>query len=573
MDNQRLFLIIALGIVLYLIADAWMAEQAAKNPPPETAPISSTTTGDTPGAPAGVPAPGVPTADTPAAPAPGVDDVPSVAAPTNTSSGAAATTTSDAPRIKVITDEFNAEIDPLGGTITHIGLINYPESLERQDAPFVLLDDRAGKYFIAQSGLGFGEDSKTSDKTFTAPQAEYLMEPGQDSLQVPLTWTDGNGITVTKTFTFHRGQFSIDVTQQLQNDTAEDQSIYAFYQLQRTPPAEQPSMLGGIYTYTGGVISTPETVYEKVDFDDMQDTNLRMENISSGWIAMIQHYFLGAWVPDEGTVNTFYSLAPGSNRYVLGMHGQWQAVPAGSSGEEHSVIYIGPKIQDVLAELAPNLQRTVDYGFLWFIAEPLFWLLKTIHEYVGNWGWSIILLTILIKLAFYKLSETSYRSMANMRKLAPQMQKLKDRYGDDRQKMNQAMMEMYKKEKINPLGGCLPILIQIPVFIALYWTLLESVELRQAPWLGWIEDLSIKDPYYVLPLIMGASMFIQQKLNPTPPDPIQAKVMMALPIVFTFFFLWFPSGLVLYWVVNNVLSIAQQYVITKRVEAGADTKK
>jgi YidC/Oxa1 family membrane protein insertase len=287
---------------------------------------------------------------------------------------------------------------------------------------------------------------------------------------------------------------------------------------------------------------------------------------------MIQHYFLSAWIPDRDTVNTFYTKAPGSNRYVLGMYGQPKTVNAGETGEFHRLLYVGPKIQERLEELAPNLQRTVDYGWLWFIAEILFWSLKHINDYVGNWGWSIIILTIIIKLIFYKLSETSYRSMANMRKLAPQMQKLKDRYGDDRQKLNQAMMEMYKKEKINPLGGCLPILVQIPVFIALYWMLLESVELRQAPWLGWIEDLSLKDPYYILPLIMGASMFIQQRLNPTPPDPIQAKVMMALPVVFTFFFLWFPSGLELYWVVNNTLSIIQQYVITKRVEASAAKK-
>ncbi|MCB1805217.1 MAG: membrane protein insertase YidC, partial [Candidatus Competibacteraceae bacterium] len=279
---------------------------------------------------------------------------------------------------------------------------------------------------------------------------------------------------------------------------------------------------------------------------------------------------LGAWIPAQDELNKFYSRALGDGRYRLGMVSAEQTIAAGQTGTFATQLYVGPKIQERLEGLAPNLSRTVDYGWLWFIAEPLFVILKWLHGLLGNWGWSIILLTVMIKAVFFKLSETSYRSMANMRKLAPKLQQMKERYGDDRAKLNQAMMEMYKKEKINPLGGCLPILVQIPVFIALYWMLLESVELRQAPWLGWIQDLSTKDPFYILPLIMGVSMFIQQRLNPTPPDPIQAKVMMALPIVFTFFFLWFPSGLVLYWVVNNVLSIAQQYVITKRVEAGTD---
>jgi YidC/Oxa1 family membrane protein insertase len=290
---------------------------------------------------------------------------------------------------------------------------------------------------------------------------------------------------------------------------------------------------------------------------------------------MIQHYFLGAWAPAPDEINDFYTRAVGGNRYVVGMRGPLQTVPAGEAGDFSTRLYMGPKLAEVLGEIEPNLHLTVDYGMLTIIAEPLFWMLKFIHRFVGNWGWSIIILTILIKLAFYKLSETSYRSMANMRRLGPELTRLKDLYGDDKQKMNQAMMDLYKKEKINPLGGCLPILVQIPVFIALYWVLVESVQLRQAPFILWIEDLAIRDPYYVLPLIMGVTMFIQQKLSPAPPDPIQAKVMMALPIVFTFMFLWFPAGLVLYWVVNNTLSIAQQWVITKRVEAagGVVTKE
>jgi YidC/Oxa1 family membrane protein insertase len=556
MDNQRLILIIALGFIVFLIWQTWMEEQMARNPAPDTT--------QSPPATAVVPDGSVATTETTGSVP---TDVPDITIPDQVPTASAATTASSGDRIRVITDEFIAEIDLLGGKLTHIGLVNYPKSLQRKDEPFVLLDDGPADFFIAQAGLRFGGGS-TADKVFLTPQSEYRLQDGQDSLQVPLSWSDDAGIKVIKTYTFHRGKFTIDMTQRVENNSSDTWTGIQYQQLQRTPPAESGGMLGGVYTYTGGVISTPEKNYEKIDFGDMQENNLSLQ-VSGGWIAMIQHYFLGAWIPDKNTTNTFYSLAPGNNRYVLGMHSPLQTIGSGESGEFHGLLYIGPKIQETLAEIADNLQRTVDYGWLWFIAEILFWALKHIYDYIGNWGWSIIVLTIIIKLIFYKLSETSYRSMANMRKLAPQMQKLKDRYGDDRQKLNQAMMEMYKKEKINPLGGCLPILVQIPVFIALYWMLLESVELRQAPWIGWIEDLSLKDPYYILPLIMGASMFIQQKLNPTPPDPIQAKVMMALPVVFTFFFLWFPSGLVLYWVVNNVLSIAQQYVITKRVEASA----
>ena len=291
-------------------------------------------------------------------------------------------------------------------------------------------------------------------------------------------------------------------------------------------------------------------------------------DVSDGWVAMLQHYFLGALIPERGSVEHFYTKTLSNARYVIGMIAPQRTIAAGESGVFGTRLYVGPKLQEEMKQVAPGLELTVDYGLLTVLAQPLFWLLKTIHKFIGNWGWSIVLVTLLIKLAFYKLSETSYKSMANMRKLAPRLQSLKERFGDDRQKLNQAMMEMYKKEKINPLGGCLPIAVQIPVFIALYWMLLESVELRQAPFMLWIQDMSSPDPFYILPLLMGVTMLIQQKLNPAPLDPIQAKVMMALPVVFTVFFAFFPSGLVLYWVVNNTLSIAQQWVITRRIERG-----
>ena len=374
------------------------------------------------------------------------------------------------------------------------------------------------------------------------------------------------GVTVTKRYVFQRGSYAVGLQHEVVNHSGVDWHGRQYRQLQRTQVAET-GQSSFIYTYMGGVIYSPEEKYEKIKFDDMLDGDLD-RTIRDGWAAMLQHYFLGALVPSRGEEDRYYTKTLSNARYVIGMISPTQTVPAGNTALFETTVFIGPKLQDEMKQVAPGLELTVDYGLLTVLAQPLFWLLKTIHGFIGNWGWAIVIVTILIKLAFYKLSETSYRSMANMRKLAPRLQSLKERYGDDRQKLNQAMMDLYKKEKINPLGGCLPILVQIPVFIALYWVLLESVELRHAPFILWITDMSSPDPYYILPLLMGATMFIQQKLNPAPLDPIQAKVMMALPVVFTVFFAFFPSGLVLYWVVNNTLSIAQQWVITRRIERG-----
>lgn len=550
MENQRLFLVIALMFVLFLIWQAWVEDRAAKNPPTPVATTSAPT--------AAAPSPaGVST--------PQQQDVPNVATPADSKPLEPLRSTQ---RVRVVTDLFEAEIDTTGGDLRHVGLRTYPKSIEQKDEPFVLLQDNRTELFIAQSGLISDSGAAPNHYAqFVPEQTEYRLQEGQNSLDVRLTWTDPDGIKVVKTYTFQRGSFVIDLSQRVENGSSQDWRGSQYRQLQRTPPPKQSGGLGmGVYTYTGGVISTPDKKYEKISFDNMAKKDLSLE-VKGGWVAVIQHYFLGAWIPDQSETNTFYTKVTGGDRYILGMVGSRQIVPANGSTTFHNRLYVGPKIQSTLEELTPNLRLTVDYGYLTIIAQPLFWLLKAIYSVVGNWGWAIIILTILIKAAFFKLSETSYKSMANMRRLAPKLQSLKERYGDDKQKMNQAMMDIYKKEKINPLGGCLPIVVQIPVFIALYWMLLESVELRQAPFMLWIQDLSTKDPFYVLPLIMGATMFIQQKLNPPPPDPIQAKVMMALPLVFTVFFLWFPAGLVLYWVVNNALSIAQQYVITKRVEA------
>lgn len=552
MENQRLLLFAALVFVLFMLWQNWLEFQAVKHPPPAP-PVATAPVGPAPGQPALIPG----------------QDVPTAAPIANVGLQALGS----GQRVHVSTDLFEAEIDTVGGDLRQVGLRTYPESIQQRDQPFLLLKDRGAEIFIAQSGLlaRNNEPAPNHYAPFTADQSEYRLADGQDTLEVPLHWTDPSGLKVTKIYTFRRGSFLVELNQRVENGSAGDWRGSQYRQFQRTPPKTSNSYFGGgVVTYTGAVVSTPEQRYEKISFDNIAKKELD-QTVKGGWIAMIQHYFLGAWIPGSGETDSFYTRVVGGNRYVVGMTGMEQTVPAGATGDFRTGLYIGPKLPSVLAETAPNLQLTVDYGMLTIIAEPLFWLLKAIHAIVGNWGWAIIFLTILIKLAFYKLSETSYRSMANMRRLAPELTRLKEIYGDDKQKMNEAMMGLYKKEKVNPLGGCLPIMVQIPVFIALYWVLVESVQLRQAPFMLWIHDLAIPDPYYVLPLIMGVTMFVQQKLSPAPPDPIQAKVMMALPIVFTFMFLWFPAGLVLYWVVNNMLSITQQYVITRRVESGADT--
>ncbi|HRY16871.1 MAG TPA: membrane protein insertase YidC [Candidatus Competibacteraceae bacterium] len=551
MENQRLLLFAALGFVLFLLWQNWLEFQAKKYPPPAPA-VTALASPAVPASPAATPGQDVPT----------VGPVP----------GTVSQALGSGSRVKVTTDLFEAEVDTVGGDLRRVGLRTYPESVQQLNQPFQLLKDSGPDLFIAQSGLVALNDGSAPNHyaSFTAEQNEYRLADGQDTLEVRLNWADPSGVKVVKTYTFHRGSFLVELNQRVENGSPDNWQGSQYRQFQRTPPKTKNGFFGGgVITYTGAVISTPEQRYEKISFDDIAKQPLN-QPVKDGWVAMIQHYFLGAWIPNAGETDTFYTKSIDDHRYVVGMTSAVQSIPVGATGDFRTRLYMGPKLPDILDKIAPNLHLTVDYGKLTVIAEPLFWLLKTIHGVVGNWGWAIIFLTLLIKLVFYKLSETSYRSMANMRRLAPELTRLKELYGDDRQKMNQVMMDLYKKEKVNPLGGCLPILVQIPVFIALYWVLVESVQLRQAPFMFWIKDMSIPDPYYVLPLIMGVTMFVQQKLSPAPPDPIQAKVMMSLPIVFTFMFLWFPAGLVLYWVVNNMLSIAQQWVITKRVESGAD---
>ncbi len=549
MDLQRLLLAAALSFTLLMIWQAW--QQDYGQPLTPTTSQSATATPNTPND-----APQTPQAsgkDLPGAPAAeGGPTVPSMIA------------VQGEQRIHVKTDVYDIVLDSTGGDLRRVDLIEYPVSVDKPDEPFRLMDD--GKAFhVAQAALLGAEGSAAPNhkQQFRAAKEQYTLADGSDTLEVRLNWQDKSGVSVDKIYTFHRGSYVIDVAFEIKNGGSKPWSGYVYRQLQRNEPESSSKF---IYTYTGGVIYSQAEKYEKIKFDDMKDQNLDRQ-IKGGWAAMIQHYFLSAWIPPVEEDSNYYSKAPGNDLYLLGMISPETRVAPGASEIINSRLYVGPKLQDNLAKVAPGLELTVDYGFLTIISKPLFFALELIHGLLGNWGWSIIVITILLKAAFYKLSETSYKSMANMRKMQPKMAALKERYGDDKEAYQQAMMKMYKDDKINPLGGCLPILVQIPVFIAFYWMLLETVEMRQAPFMLWIQDLSTADPYYVLPVIMGITMLIQHKLNPTPLDPMQARVMMILPIAFTFFFLFFPSGLVLYWVVNNTLSIAQQWYITRVVIA------
>ena len=551
MDNQRLFLFVALSFVVLLLWQSWMEDYGPPSAPPES---------------------GVPATMTDSLPGDAIsdsDDIPSASSEFAPQASALpdAELLKTAEYIEVETDLFKIRIDTTGGDLRQVDLRDYPATTEPDSPPFRLLNDSLPNLFIIQSGLRASTGTEpTHHVVYTPEQSHYRMAESDNELVVPMTWRSPEGIEVIKRYVFHRGSYAIDLQHEVRNHSDEDWHGRQYRQLQRTQVAETGQSTF-IYTYMGGVIYSPEEKYEKIKFDHMVDGDLD-RTITDGWAAMLQHYFLGALIPARGEANRYYTKVLSNARYVIGMISPGQTVAAGSTGLYESQMFIGPKLQDQMKQVAPGLELTVDYGFLTVLAQPVFWLLQKIHGLVGNWGWAIVFVTMLIKLAFYKLSETSYKSMANMRKLAPRLKTLKERYGDDRQKLNTAMMDMYKKEKINPLGGCLPIVVQIPVFISLYWVLLEAVELRQAPFMLWLTDLSAPDPYYILPLLMGATMLIQQRLNPAPMDPIQAKVMMALPVVFTVFFAFFPSGLVLYWVVNNTLSIAQQWVITRRIERG-----
>ena len=552
MDIKRSILLVALAVVAYLMVLQWNQDYGQAALPAETAQTQPSV--------AALP-------ETTPANAAANEDVPSLAS--QPQANAIAASEPSKQLIRVRTDVLDVAIDPHGGDIVELRLPQYPRRQDRPDVPFQLFERSGERTYEAQSGLiGDGPDKASARPQYSSEKTDYQLGEGQDQLVVDLKYS-ADGVDYTKRFVFERGQYDLAVRYLIDNQSGKPWTGHLFGQLKRDASADPSSSTAtGTATYLGAALWTKDEPYTKVSMGDMDDKSLR-ETVQGGWIAWLQHYFVTAWIPQPGDTNLVQTRKDSQGNYIIGFTGPAVSVAAGAQGETGATLYAGPKSQEQLEELSPGLRLTVDYGILWFIAQPIFWLLENIHALLGNWGWSIIVLTIIIKLAFFPLSAASYKSMARMRAVSPKMQALKDQYGDDRQKLSQAMMELYKKEKINPLGGCLPIIVQMPVFLALYWVLLESVEMRQAPWMFWITDLSIKDPFFILPIIMGVTMFIQQQLNPTPPDPMQAKVMKLLPIIFTFFFLWFPAGLVLYWVVNNCLSIAQQWYITRKIEAAA----
>lgn len=551
-DTTRFVLLLALAMVAMLLWQAWEKDYGVKAPQAasQETPATAATTGK--------PAPATTTS------ASGVGGA-----------GSTKVATTSAPvsagrRIRVRTDVFDIQIGTTGAGIRRVALPEYPVAYDKPKEPFVLLDDQGPEQYFMQGGLLSDEPAPNQEATFQTGRDEYVMAPGQDSLAVPFTWEQG-GVRVTKTFHFTRGSYVVKVDYQVENDSAGPWKARAYMQVQRAEQGKSKSRV--LHTYTGGVISAPDKRYEKIPFKDMKEHDLARD-VSDGWVAMTQHYFLTALLPTDRKADYhYYTSALSGDRFAIGAMTPSFSVAPGGKGSAEEKLYVGPTLQDVLANTAPGLELTVDYGALWFIAKPLFWCLKHLRELLGNWGWAIILVTVMLKALFYKLSAAGYRSMANMRRVQPRIIALRERYKDDRQRLNQAMMQIYKEEKINPFGGCLPIVVQIPVFLSLYWVLLESVELRQAGFIFWLHDLSTPDPFWVLPLIMGVTMLAQQKLNPAPVDPVQQKVMMVMPFAFTIFFGFFPSGLVLYWVVNNILSIAQQWAITRSLESSPVRRK
>ena len=471
-------------------------------------------------------------------------------------------------RITVKTDLFTAEIDTIGGDLRRLAL-NKHAADKVENEPYLLMSDAQNPMlYIAQTGL-MGANLPNHKSAFTTTATSYNLADGAQTQEVRLSWS-GNAITVDKIYVFKRGSYVIDVRYEIMNGSVSAITPSAYYQIVHDSESNQGSMM--MPTFTGGAFYTKADNFVKINFGDMADEALSKTS-QDGWVGLVQHYFASAWIPATNVTREFYTKKLSNSLFAIGAVVPGTNISPGANSVMGAQLFAGPQTEKDLLTAAPGLEYAVDYGWLTIVAKPLFWVLSQINSYVHNWGVAIILLTVLIKAAFYPLSAKSYKSMAQMRELAPRLQSMKEKFGDDKQKMQQAMMEMYRTEKINPMSGCLPILVQIPVFIALYWMILGSVELRHAPFFGWIQDLSAIDPWYVLPVLMGATMIIQTYLNPPPTDPIQAKVMKVMPIVFSIFFFFFPAGLVLYWLVNNVLSILQQWYVNKTIHAAALLKK
>ncbi|MEX2962456.1 membrane protein insertase YidC [Microbulbifer sp. TYP-18] len=488
------------------------------------------------------------------------DDVPQIEAPAEQPSA-------ERELVSVDTDVFSLLIDTRGGDIVKVALRQYYEELNAVDRPFILLNQTRDHTYIAQSGLigRNGTDSAKGRPLYSVNAKEFTLADNSDTLQVDLTLQQ-QGATITKRFNFTRGDYLIRVSYLIDNTSSAPWSAALYGQIKRDSQ-EPPVDVGiGISPFLGAAMHGNEDNYLKQDFEEIAEKPTR-ETVQGGWVAMVQHYFISAWIPPQQESNKFELRQLSDGLFRLGFTSPQVEIPADSRGEISASFYAGPKDVFRLEEISPYLDLTVDYGWLWWLAKPMFWVLNFIHEHiVANWGWSIILLTVFIKALLYPLSAAGLKSMARMRTFAPQMKKLQEQYKDNRQKLAEETMKLYRREKINPMGGCLPILLQMPVFIGLYWMLMETVELRHAPWILWIHDLSAKDPYFILPIIMGVSMWFMQKLNPQPTDPTQARILQLMPVMMTFFFLWFPAGLVLYWIANNLISIAQTWYINRQVE-------
>lgn len=546
MDSQRNILLIGLVLVSFLLFQKWQTSNEPVQPPSaQTQTINQSSSTDVP-----------------------------MASHASNSSIPTASATNSGKLIQIKTDVLTLTIDTVGGDIIDAKLNKYGASLNSSD-PFVLLQNDNQHNFIAQSGLigpqGIDLSSANRPK-FSVAKDDYSMANGIDQMTIPLTY-EANGITYVKTFTLKRGSYAVDVSYHIKNHSGKPASVEMYSQLRQNIVDAGGSIT--MPTYHGGAYSTQETRYKKYSFSDMKDRNLSQDlTDGEGWVAMIQHYFAAAWIPRNEAGSQIYSLTNNTQGY-MGVRTPVKVIPNDGNASFTSTLWVGPKLQTQMAAVAPNLDLVVDYGWLWFLAKPLHWLLSFIHSFVNNWGVAIIILTFIVRGAMYPLTKAQYTSMAKMRMLQPKLQAMRERIGDDRQRMSQEMMQLYKTEKVNPLGGCLPILLQMPIFIALYWALMESVELRHAPFFGWIHDLSAPDQYYILPVLMGISMFLIQKMSPTTvADPMQQKIMTFMPVVFTVFFLWFPSGLVLYWLVSNIVTLIQQTIIYRSLEKkGLHSKK
>ncbi|MFN3715643.1 MAG: membrane protein insertase YidC [Thiobacillus sp.] len=543
MDNQRLILFIVFSFSLLLLWESWQARHA----PQPAAPAATQS-------------------------APAAETAPAPSQTLNASATPAQAGFAKGARAVVETDVMRATLDANGGDLRELQLLKYRETDNKQDV-FTLFEDSQARPYVAQSGL-VGKNLPTHRSVYALTPGVYRLAAGAGQVEVPMTWTDpATGVQVEKTYIFKRGSYEIGVRTRVINRGTQPLELAPYYQFVRHGQAPRGESFF-LYTYTGPVFYTEAKKFQKVTFKHIADGKADFDKVANnGWAGMVQHHFVSAWLPQGNVKREFFAKNLGDDLYSSGLIlGEGVLAP----GQEKTFtlpLYAGPQIQALLEKTAPGLDLARDYGWLTPLAYPIFWSLEKIERIVGNWGWAIIILTLLIKLALYPLSAAGYKSMAKMRTLTPRLQRLKETYGDDRAKLHQAMAEMYKTEKINPLGGCLPILIQIPVFIALYWVLLAAVEMRGAPWLGWITDLTAPDPYFILPIIMGITSILQVKLNPQPMDPLQAKIMMIMPVAFTVMFVFFPAGLVLYWVVNNILSIAQQWAINRQVESATPIGK